>query len=101
MEEYESPKTEAARRNDPKINVEENPKLDFEFILLWSMQMGFTAREAWRLTYGQWSDYFEEYKKIYNMKMRQVLFTEPRQIESIMKTLGGGVDGKKPNRRNH
>nr|DAE15005.1 MAG TPA: hypothetical protein [Siphoviridae sp. ctf8W5] len=53
------------------------------------------------MTYGQWSDYFEEYKKIYNMKMRQALFTEPRQIESIMKTLGGGADGKKPNRRPH
>ena len=29
--EYESPKTAAARRNDPKINVDENPDIAVEY----------------------------------------------------------------------
>lgn len=65
--------------------------------------MGFSYQEVGRLYYGKWSDLFETYKKIYNMQIQQMIFQEPRKVESIMATLGGGdKHGKqKANRRNN
>ena len=81
------PKTAAARRNEPKLNKDNDPQIDFEWAYLWAMQMGFTYLEARRLTLGQWSDFFETYIKIHNMQVTQTMFPGPRKVESIMACL--------------
>ena len=81
------PKTAAARRNEPRINEDKDPQIDFEWVYAWAMQMGFTYQEARRLEYGKWSDFFEAYKKIHNMRVTQTMFPEPRKVESIMACL--------------
>ena len=49
--------------------------------------MGFSFEQVRRLTYGEWRDYFEEYKKIFNMISKQAQFAEPRKVESFMSAL--------------
>lgn len=88
MEKHGSPKTAAARRNEPKLDIDENPTIDYDWVILWAMQMGFSYKEAWRLEFGRWSDLFETYKKIHNLQVTQTVFPEPRKVESIMAVLG-------------
>lgn len=62
---------------------EESGEIDFEWIFLWLMHMGFTYQEAQHLTFGQWRDYFTRYKPIHNIIVTQSTFKEPRRIDKI------------------
>lgn len=46
------------------------------------MQMGFTNGEVKHMTFGEWMDYFDTYKQIYNMRANGYTFKEPRKIDS-------------------
>lgn len=45
--------------------------------------MNFSYEQVRRLYLGRWCDFFEEYKKAYNMTVKQALFAEPRKVESM------------------
>lgn len=44
--------------------------------------MGFSYGEVRHMTFGEWMDFFDTYKQIYNMKANGYTFVEPRKIES-------------------
>ena len=48
------------------------------------LQMGFSGQEVRYMHFGEWSDLFEEYKRIYNFKTKKMLFrTKEEQVSML------------------
>lgn len=45
--------------------------------------MGLSHEQINHMTYGQWTDYFERYKKIHNIIVTGSTFKEPRKVDVI------------------
>ena len=83
MAQYQRPKTAAARRDEPNLNKNETLDIDFEWVYLWGMRMGFPYDAVRHMEFGQWMDFFTTYKTIHNMTVGQSIFPEPRKVESL------------------
>ena len=51
--------------------------------------MKYTGEEMRLMTFGEWLDLFEEYKKIHNICVTQSTFREPRKKISLMDGMYG------------
>lgn len=49
---------------------------DFAHIMYIGLQIGLGRVETGRLRYGTWKKLYEEYKKEWNMKIRQLVFVD-------------------------
>ena len=47
------------------------------------MEIGYREREVAHMYFGKWCDLFEEYKKMHNIRMKRMMFTE-KKVESLM-----------------
>lgn len=48
------------------------------------LQMGFTKNEIRYMYFSEWSDLFDEYKKIYNFEVKKMLFrTEEEKVSML------------------
>ena len=83
MAEHQCPKTAAARRNEPQLRKNEDLEVDFEWVILWGLRMGFSYDEVRHMEFGKWMDFFTTYKTIHNMTVSQSIFPEPRKVESL------------------
>lgn len=48
------------------------------------MEIGYNEKEISRMYFGKWCDLFEEYKKLYNFKLKKYLFKEEEKEVSLM-----------------
>ena len=73
------------KRIDHAEEREEEPQpVNFAWILMIGVQMGFSETEIKRMYFGKWSDLFEEYKKFYNFKIKSGLFKEQEEQVSLL-----------------
>lgn len=63
---------------------EESEPINFAWVILMGMEIGYTEKEISRMYFGKWCDLFEEYKKFYNFKMKKCLFEEEKKEVSLM-----------------
>lgn len=47
------------------------------------MQIGYSEKEIGHMYFGKWSDLFEEWKKMHNIKMNKMIFEE-RKVQSLI-----------------
>lgn len=53
---------------------EEDKEINFAWLLIYGMQMGFAEEEIERMTFGKWLDCFEVYKRCHNMKASGMIY---------------------------
>lgn len=66
-------------------NSNEEP-IDFSWLTFIGMtKLGFTFKEVGQLTMGMWTDFFENYKKVYNFETKRGLYNlhEEEPISSL------------------
>lgn len=47
------------------------------------MEIGYREQEIAHMYLGKWCDLFEEYKKMHNIRMQRMIFTE-KKVQSLM-----------------
>ena len=58
-------------------------KIDFSGVIINGMQMGFTFKEVCKMRLGEFSDYFEVYKPIFNMRSQGATYKMPEERVSM------------------
>lgn len=59
-----------ARDEEDQTDVE----IDFAWLLVQGIQMGFSEEEIERMTFGKWIDCFEVYKRCHNMRAAGAMY---------------------------
>ena len=58
--------------------------IDFAWIVLIGLQIGYSEKEVGRMYFGKWYDLFCEYKKLHNLRMKRCLFPEEKRQVSMI-----------------
>lgn len=75
---------EKKRIDHASDDAEENQQINFAWILLMGVQMGFSETDVKQMYFGKWSDLFQEYKKLHNFKVKKYLFKETKKPVSLL-----------------
>ena len=57
--------------------------INFAWIILIGMEIGYSEQEIARMYFGKWCDMYEEYQKLYNFKTRKCLFEEKKEVSLL------------------
>ena len=73
------------KRPDRAEELEEGEpeQLNFAWIVYVGMEIGYREKEIAHMYLGKWCDLFEEYKKMHNIRMQRMIFTE-KKVQSLM-----------------
>lgn len=58
-------------------------KIDFNWVMITGLQMGFSVNQIKHLRLGQWSDLFDSWAVIFNMKQEHKIFRLPEKEVSL------------------
>ena len=61
----------------------ESERINFAWIVFVGMEIGYREQEIAHMYLGKWCDLFEEYKKMHNIRMQRMIFTE-KKVQSLM-----------------
>lgn len=57
---------------------------DFAEILYLGLQFGLREREIGHLTYGKWTVLYRQYRKVWNMRVKRMIFEEQEPVTSSL-----------------
>lgn len=47
------------------------------------MEIGYNEKEISHMYFGKWADIYEEYKKMHNIRMQRMIFSEEKTVSLL------------------
>lgn len=75
------------KRKDHAEEIEEysdeHEPINFAWIILIGMKIGYSEKEISHMYFGKWCDMFEEWQKLHNLEMRRVIFEKKKRVSIL------------------